>query len=205
MLTYAASKIKMSSGAGMLAVAVSFKIIVSAFEELTTFNYEGILSSLSKYKLTIMLAAAVVAKMAILLHEMGENFMMFGAGLLMMTLAIKEAVKIGELLNATDVKVIVKGTLYVSAMMTLFTALTRLGEFSVEGKPQKLARTFIGMGVAITGLIGAVYLFGQMNTDTLLKGTMGVTGLMLALGTSLRIMGDKVGKVNFKTIMAIMA
>lgn len=204
-LTHAASKIKMTSGAGMIAVALSFKIIVSAFEELTKFNYEGILSSLSKYKLTIAMASVIIAKMAILLHEMGKNFMMFGAGLLLMTLSIKQIVRIGELLNNADVGAIVKGTVYVGAMMTLFAALTRLGKFSVEGKPQKLARMFIGMGVAITGLIGAVYLFGQMNVSTLTKGTIGVAGLMMALGASLRIMGDKLARVNFKTIMAVMA
>lgn len=198
----AASRMKFTSGVAMIALALSLKIAVSAFESLTEVDFGGIMKSIVAYTVVVKSIISLVLVISQGLNKIGLAVAGIGAGVLMMTFAIKMVIHIGELLNGADASTIIKGSAYVGAMMTLFTLLTKLGNFAQASNPKGLAKTFIGMGVAITGLIAAVYIFGSINVGKLVQGTIGVSALLLALGTSLRIMGDKVAKVNFKTIMS---
>jgi tape measure domain-containing protein len=165
------SKFSISSTLGMLAIGRAIKNIVSAIQAIAAVDTGSLVKGLTV--ITIILAEITAfAKLT-----SGSGLLSAGAGMLLMATAILALTLPIAILGNMDMKTLVQG---LSAMAIALTAIG-LSSMLMQGMLASGAGLIL-MAVGLTLLLVPLTALGAMSWGVLVKGLVGLAGILLIVG-----------------------
>lgn len=162
------------SGVGMLAMTVSVHVLVAALEKIGDMD----LAKLAKAELVMISIAAVLALLSLALRAGGgKNAAINGTGLLAEAAAMLVIGFAIEKLGSLDLATLAKGLAAVTVLGLVFAAITAATSLAGDNAA-KVSVTLLAMSGAIAILAGVIVILGQLETESVIKGTAAVSMLM---------------------------
>ena len=211
-LAIAGAAFSLSGGAGLLLGVLALNLLLPALEKITQYDYSGISNAIKENAGIIILVGVLFAALAALMvtpigrnlgnnmKALGTGFMAMGAALVLMTTAV-------YMLGNMDPSVVNRGIKAVTGMVLLLTLFGVLVGIASRGNYKGLAMSLIGLSLAVTMLITAVYVLGSINKSALQKGIAAVGAIIILMGLFSLISSIPANykAQNFKNIIAAAA
>lgn len=174
------NKIKPSTGLGMIAMAASILILVSALKRISEIDSDGLMRSL-------LAVSILMASMSYAGSMMGQSKQILSSGLAMMLYAASLAVMAKALENISNISNVWPA---IAAVIALMAAL---GTFAyvmsgVQGLGA-VALSFIVFAAAILVMANALSAIAGLGWSGILKGLAAIAGVFVILGVSAVVLG----------------
>lgn len=202
----ASSKIgNFRSALGMVAILLALKTLVPIMKDIAAINYDKVAEALNKYKWVIVIVGGLMLALSALNTKgnLGKNMKNIGIGFAAMAtsaLILAKACKAFGKLKAAELE---KGLQAIRTIGLIMGALAVISAFSRGNPLQGIAGLFIGLGVAVTAMTGAVYLLGSMDQEILMRGVTAVGIMALILAGAAALSNITKGTMDFKSIIAV--
>ena len=179
MLAFASKSIGLFSAVGLIALVLTFKMVLPMLDEIANHDYSKIKDAI--YDNTdVMVAMVALATLMIAVGALyGKNINKFGMALLAMAAAVVVLIKAMSLVEQLDPDKFYMGIIAVDSCLALFGLLAVLSKFTQKSQPVKFAASLVIMSIAVSLLVN----ISKKLTD------VDRTGLMIGEAAVLAIMG----------------
>lgn len=177
-LAFAAKGIGLFSAVGLIALVLSFKMVLPMLEEITKYHYADINNAIKDNLaliLTLTLLASGISLVGSLLGKKGNNF---GKGLLMMAAAVAILVQVMKSAQELDPAKFKVASAAMLECLVLIGVLEVLSKYTAKAKPVAFAASLIFISIAVSILAGISKDLGEIDKGNLITGVLAVSTLL---------------------------
>ena len=169
----AASGIKFSNAAGLIALVLSFGGFIKVLEGLSEVNFDAIRENLDAFILILgSFAALLVAS-----HFASSNATNVGASMLLMSGSILVLIEAMKMLSKLDQSDIERTGVVIGAMYGVFAGIMVLSKFA-GANAAKAGVGILAMSAAIVVLSGAMFVMSNIDPEGLTRSTIAISVLI---------------------------
>lgn len=177
-LAFAAKGVGVFSAVGLIALVLTFKMVLPMLEEMTKYDYSGIKSAISDNIGVIALLVGLTAAMMFVGAKWGKELRNYGLGLIMMGAAIAILVNVMKTAQDLDPDKFKIAASAVGICLVLFALLERLSVYTEKSKPIQFAASLVIMSVAVAMLVNISKDLGNVEVRNLIVGESAVIALL---------------------------
>lgn len=208
LLAVTMGSVKLSSGIGILLVALAIKILLPVISDLikqaSAIDFTPLTNFIKECKWELLLLGGLAAIAAIIVKKISEGFRNFAIGMLGVVTSIYLMIKIAKQAGEMDPEALKRGVLTITAFMGMIALLMVLSKFTANSKMIKFAAALGMISLVITSFIGLSWLIGKMDAGVILKG-VAVIGIFIGFVALLMIAGKALEKAQPGKIAAMFA
>ena len=192
------------STVGLLLAVVTLDKILPKLDEISKYDFSKIKDSLEKNKDALIKLTAVVAVMSIVAKACGKGVASFGAGMVLIAVAIIMMVGVVKVLSRIDATSITNGIKALGKFVGLIAILEVLSFATKNAQMIKFASSLLIISGALLIMTGISALLGSMNPSTLDNGIKALSKLV-GLIALLEICSAMTGKggTSLKSVIAL--
>lgn len=205
-------KLTIGSGIGFVAGVAGLQLLVMVLENLAKKDWNSMLTNLTVFGKVLGVTSAIVVAISsvvgalskLLKVDIGKTAQSFGVGMIAMAGAVYLTAVAIEKLGNMDPAVVSRGGKVVSALIVVFGLFSILSRLGKAADYKGMAMSFFAVGIAINGLVAAIYLLGSMDVNTVKRGTIAVGALITFMGLFAGL--TKLGKgstVDARTLVSL--
>ena len=169
----AASRIKFSNAAGLIALVLSFRGFIKVLEGLSEVNFDAIRENLDAFILILgSFAALLVAS-----HFASSNATNVGASMILMSGSILVLIEAMKMLSKLDQSDIERTGVVIGAMYGVFAGIMVLSKFA-GANAAKAGVGILAMSAAIVVLSGAMFVMSNIDPEGLTRSTIAISVLI---------------------------
>lgn len=177
LVVFASRGVSLNASLGVVAMAASLKIVVSALKDLETLNFEALSDNIG----SIITVFGAMGAMAIIGSFAGKNVMKAGIGILAMAVGLKLILSTFKKIDQMKPKTIAKSILTLAGVFGAFSIL--IVASSKAGKEaHKAGLMLLEVSAAMILITGAVAILGNMKTEKLKQGVAAIAVLETFFG-----------------------
>ena len=208
LLAVTMGSVKLSSGIGILLVALAIKVLLPVISDLikqaSAIDFTPLTNFIKECKWELLLLGGLAAVAAIIVKKISEGFRNFAIGMLGVVTSIYLMIKIAKQAGEMDPEALKRGVLTITAFMGMIALLMVLSKFTANSKMIKFAAALAMISLVITSFIGLSWLIGKMDAGVILKG-VAVIGIFIGFVALLMVAGKALEKAQPGKIAAMFA
>lgn len=198
LVVFASRGVSLKASLGVVAMAASLKIVVSALKDLETLNFEALSDNIG----SIITVFGAMGAMAIMGSFAGKNVMKAGIGILAMAVGLKLILSTFKKIDQMKPKSIAKSILTLAGVFGAFSIL--IVASSKAGKEaHKAGLMLLEVSAAMILITGAVAILGNMKTEKLKQGVAAIAVLETFFGGLIAL--SKLGTASKEGLSQIVA
>ena len=178
-LSFAAKGVGVFSAVGLVALVLTFKMVLPVLEEISKYNYDNLKRAITDNITVVALVAALATAMTAVGSIFGGKLKNFGIGLLMMAAAVGVLVQVMKSAQALDSRKFHIAAMAVGECLVLFGLLEYLSKYLTKGgKPVAFAASLVIMSAAVAILVGISKSLGDVSLRNLAVGELAVIAIL---------------------------
>lgn len=195
MLAFASRSISLFSAVGLVALVLTFKMVLPILVELSNYDYTSIEKAIeNNLYLTVALITLSIA-MTIVGGLLGKGLKNFAKGAILMVVAIAllvQVMKTAQELNPDNLKT---ALIAVGSCVGMFALLEVLSKFTIFSKPIPFAAAMMILSIAVSILVDVSKKLAETDTEGILVGVGSVIAL-LGMVAVLELLSSKAGELK---------
>ena len=178
---FAGDKATMKAGASIIMMSTAIVILSKAVKSFAGMNVDSLIQGITS-------VGALLGIFAVMTHVVDDKKMMgLGASMVLMGVAIKSLVKPIKELGGLKVETLVKGVGTLSVVLLELAIAANAMKGTVGA-----GAALILMAAGLKIMTGVIKTMGSLDINTILKGLIGLTGVLLTLGVAAYAIGPAV-------------
>lgn len=185
LLAVAMGSVKLTSGLGVLLVALAIKLVLPVVKDLIAeaaqIDFSPLTKFVSEYKYELLILGGLAALASVVIKKITEGFKNFAIGMVGVVAAVYLMVKVAKLAGQMDPNVLSQGVKTIVIFMGMVALLMVLSKFTGAAKMISFAAAMGMLALVITQMISVAWLAGQMDPTALDRGMSVVTKFLLMI------------------------
>lgn len=178
-LSYAAKGVGVFSAVGLLALVLTFKMVLPTLEEISKYNYNSIKNAISDNIVLVTMITILGTAMTAVGSIFGGKLKNFGIGLIAMAASVAILVQVMKSAQELDANKFHIAAIAVGECLILFGLLEYLSKYLTKGgKPVAFAASLVIMSLAVSILVGISKSLGDVNLRNLAVGELAVIAIL---------------------------
>lgn len=178
-LSFAAKGVGLFSAVGLIALVLTFKMVLPTLEEISKYNYDSLKKAITDNIRVVTLIAILATTMTAVGSIFGGKLKNFGIGLIMMAASVAILVQVMKSAQELDANKFHIAAIAVGECLILFGLLEYLSKYLTKnGKPVAFAASLVIMSLAIKLIVDISKDLGTVNLKNLAVGEVAVLAIL---------------------------